>query len=128
MYVPSHFQRRPDLDPEAAMARMCSREKPQDCFRPIATDIWMGFLFSLGGYFRPPKRKVLFPAAEGRSAAQLQYLKHLGRMVKNGVVNAAARNFFLPHFCVFFRDSGQFLDSRNPVNYLFVTPSSLAKL
>jgi hypothetical protein len=54
---------------------------------------------------------VPFPAAAGRIAAQLQYLKHLHSIVKNGMVNAAARNFYPPHFCVFFRDSGRFLDS-----------------
>jgi len=69
-----------------------------------------------------PLREVSFPATAVKSAAQLQYLKHPARMVKNGMVNSAARNFYPPHFCVFFRDSGRFLDSWNPVNYLFVTP------
>jgi hypothetical protein len=75
--------------------------------------------------FSAPQRRKYLWAADGRSATQLQYLKHPGRVVNSGMLNAAARNFFLPHFCVFFRDSGRFLDSWNPVNYLFVTPLSL---
>jgi hypothetical protein len=58
-----------------------------------------------------PQREVPFPAAAGRSAAQLQYLKRPARIVNFGMVNSAARNFYPPHFCVFFRDSGRILDS-----------------
>lgn len=49
------------------------------------------------------------------------------RMVTAGMVNGLPRYFSPPYFCVFFRDSGRFLDSWNPVNYLFVTAVSLAK-
>jgi hypothetical protein len=54
------------------------------------------------------------------------YFESWSRMVNPGMVNAAARNFSPPYFCVFFRDSGRFLDSENPVNYLFVTAVSLS--
>jgi hypothetical protein len=65
--------------------------------------------------FSTPKQKSLFLAAGGRSAAQLQYLQHPDCMVKIGMVNAVARNFYPPHFCVFFprfRSIFGFVESR----------------
>jgi hypothetical protein len=44
-----------------------------------------------------------------------------------GWLTAASDNLLPSYFCVFFAILGEFLDSRNPVNYLFVTPVSLAK-
>ena len=38
-------------------------------------------------------------------------------MVIARTVNAAARNFYPPHFCVFFRDLGRILRFKIPVKY-----------
>jgi hypothetical protein len=66
-----------------------------------------------------------FSVADGRRAVCNR--KSTMIIVNSGMVSAAARNFFLPHFCVFFRDSGRNLHSRNPVNYLFVTAVRLTE-
>jgi hypothetical protein len=93
------------------------------------------------GRAKCPQRKVPIPAAaeeapqsrrvgvHGYPSIQIQCqetLKFPSIMVTIGVVNFVARNFHTPHFCVFFCDSGRFLDSKIPVNYHFVTPVSLA--
>ena len=69
--------------------------------------------------------KVPSPSAQHRSPVNFTYLlqtadcnaKSTTIMLNAGVVNGGTPNFFLPHFCESFCDSGQILRFKNPVKY-----------
>ncbi len=74
----------------------------------------------------PPWKTPSSPTFCGPISTSRAASRPLDTPIPASIVNGLPRSFSPPCFCVFFRDSGRFLDSWNPVNYLFVTAVSLA--